>query len=167
VGLAARFRKNERQVYAVMKRAKTSDKLSHEDVGLLRQIANDSNALASRRLRAIDRLACLGGVYNTLKCHVDTYIPVGTRPRREVVASLRKLLRDEPALASDVRERLLFIRTGEALNPKLLWRIDQNGGKPERVPSVSFANLDEKLKLIEEDFYAEQNAALKEDKSYV
>ena len=146
-----RNRKNERKVYAVLKRAKACDKLGNEDIGLLRQIANDSNALPSRRLRAIDRLACLGGVYNTTKCHVDSFIPMGTRPRREVVAALRKLLRDEPALASGIRERLLFIRTGQSLNLKL-WRVEPKV-KPESISPVDL-DVASKLKQIEDEFYA-------------
>jgi hypothetical protein len=103
---------------------------------LLRQIADNFDVASIQRLKACDKLAAADNVYLTSKTQglLSQYVPTGTRPRREVIRLLRKLLHAErynsSFIISAIHERLLFIRTGSALtdgDKRLrIWKLKPN-----------------------------------------
>jgi len=148
-------RKNERQLIRTMARAKLMETLDNETKNQLRQIAVDDGSPVVRRLHAIDRLACDGGVYNSAQYHTDVFIPSGTRAQRFVIHALRKVLKSDkpmaPSTASSIRERLTFIRTGRGLcdvhGQKWLWRVEPQQSKPYPQPKPE-ETLDQQIARI-------------------
>ena len=124
-------RKNERQIIRTMARARLMEPLDNDTKNQLRKIAIDNGSPVVRRLYAIDRLACDGGVYNSISYHTEAFVPTGTRAQRFVIHALRLVLKTDkpmhPSVASGIRERLAFIKMGVppmAGQPRqLFWRV--------------------------------------------
>jgi len=147
--------------------------MTHMEIALLRRAADDEANGVQQRLTAIDQLAVVANVYATRKTlSRATYVPVGTRPRGQIVRLLRKLLRRTggcyPNLETGIRDRLNFIASPEAYwagahrtHLPRLWRIQPDGThqstpREEPQPSeeqspapVSYGAVDEVLRRID------------------
>jgi hypothetical protein len=147
--------------------------MTHMEIALLRKAADDESNGVQQRLTAIDQLAVVANVYATRKTLSRAgYVPVGTRPRGQIVRLLRKLLRRTGGcylnLETGIRDRLNFIASPEAYwsgahltHVPRLWRIRPDGGHqstPREEPEpqenqspapVSFGALDEALRRID------------------
>jgi|HubBroStandDraft_5_1064220.scaffolds.fasta_scaffold44172_3 hypothetical protein len=132
---------------------------SNFDIGMIRKQALDNSAPTGRRLAAIDRLASLSNVYQTASWHQSGFVETGSRPRRFIVYALRRLLKVEPTnqkLIALIRDRLIFIRTGEQVgsNNKVLisrdrlWRVQPSSGGPS--PTQTNEHAEEIRRLLEQ-----------------
>lgn len=137
---------------------------SNFDIGMIRKQALDNSAPTGRRLAAIDRLASLSNVYQSPLWHQSRFVETGSRARRFVVYALRRLLKVESTnqkLGALIRDRLIFIRTGEQVgsnskvmvNRDRLWRLEGSGVESEKpAPTVTdTSSFDEALRRVEEE----------------
>jgi hypothetical protein len=149
--------------------------MTHMEIALLRKAADDETNGVQQRLTAIDQLAVVANVYATRKTlSRAAYVPVGTRPRSQIIRLLRKLLRRTNGLYTNfetgIRDRLNFIASPEAYwggahltaLPRL-WRINPDGSyqtrqqersepqeEPVRTPAPLGA-FDDVLRRIDEE----------------
>jgi hypothetical protein len=134
------------------------------NIGMIRKQALDNSAPTGRRLAAIDRLASLSNVYQSSSWQQSRFVETGSRARRFVVYALRRLLKVEPTnqkLTALIRDRLIFIRTGEQvgsnnkvlINRNRLWRVEKSGVGYEKPVSavIDTTSFDEALRRVEEE----------------
>jgi hypothetical protein len=95
--------------------------LTHEQIARLRKFADDDTKSIGRRLGVVDLLAGFAGAYKVDYRGGRKYefrdVPLGTRPRREIIRLLRKILKssfkDSKRVNRDgIETRLMFLQTG-------------------------------------------------------
>jgi hypothetical protein len=95
--------------------------LTHEQIARLRKFAADDTKSIGRRLGVVDLLAGFAGAYKVDYRGGRKYefrdVPLGTRPRREIVRLLRKILKSsfkdsKRANRDGIETRLMFLQTG-------------------------------------------------------
>jgi hypothetical protein len=133
--------------------------MTNSEKSLLRATALDPDGVSAKRLDALDKLAASENIYCTRHYACETYIKPGSRSVRFVKHGLRALLKTKrfitPQTKAAVRERILFLATGESLkdscNRRWLGRVSESGedheqSQPEQPASPIVLEIEETLR---------------------